>query len=335
MVAFTRQQQEAAFYHVAKTILVLTKTEMTAFKDADLANILNFINMDDKTFSQVKITDTTNNTTTPLPISTQILVTVFMYYIHFLGVTGTTPVGTDWNNLSIDDFETFRQSSAFYYYKGKTLDTVASVNLTPYLNANTSTTATINSTTTTTTAKKVTDPVQEFDKGVKRDITVFPSLKDERNWDQFLRTTKAIARTQKMSNVLDSTYVPSTTEEKDLFERQQAYMYSVAESTLKTDKGQELVRIHEEQFDAQKIYKELTEYHAKSTKAIQNASDLLSYITSHRLGEDTWSGNTESYVVHWKETVRQYHELIPVNQRLAEEQQLVMLQNAVHPVPEL
>ena len=112
-------------------------------------------------------------------------------------------------------------------------------------------------------------------------------------------------------------------------------MYSVAESTLKTDKGQELVRLHEEEFDVQTIYKELIEYHAKSTKATQNASDLLSYITSHRLGEDSWSGNTESYVVHWKETVRQYHELIPVNQRLVEEQQLVMLQNAIHPVPEL
>ena len=218
MVAFTRQQQEAAFYHVAKTVLVLTKEEMSAFRDADLANILNFINMDDKIFSQVQITNTTDNTTIPLPTSTQILITVFMYYIHFLGITATIPTGTDWMSLSIDDFEAFHQSPAISYYKGKTLDNVTTVNLTPYLNANTATNATVSNTTTTTTTKKVMDPVQEFDKGVKRDITVFPSLKDERNWDQFLRTTKAIARTQKMSNVLDSTYVPSTPEEKDLFE---------------------------------------------------------------------------------------------------------------------
>jgi hypothetical protein len=112
-------------------------------------------------------------------------------------------------------------------------------------------------------------------------------------------------------------------------------MYSVAQATLTNPKGQELVRRYEDTYDAQKIYQELEEYHSKSTIATQTASELLSYITSHRLGEDTWSGTTESYVVHWKDVVRQYHALIPVNQNLAEEQQLVMLQNAVHSTTEL
>jgi hypothetical protein len=177
------------------------------------------------------------------------------------------------------------------------------------------------------TTKKL-DPVQEFDKGIKRDPAAFPTLKDERYWDSFWRTTKAVARTQRVDQVLDPRYIPIGALKTDLFDRQKAYMYSVAQATLTNPKGQELVRRYEDTYDAQKIYQELEEYHAKSTKATQTASELLSYITSHRLGEDTWSG--ESYVIHWKDVVRQYHALIPVNQNLAEEQQLVMLQNAVH-----
>ena len=159
------------------------------------------------------------------------------------------------------------------------------------------------SSTVTATSKPV-DPVHEFDKGIKRDPTAFPKLKDERFWDQFLRSTHAVARTQKMINVLDKGYTPTTVPDKELFDRQQAYMYAVAESTLLTDKGQELVRKYKDTFDAQKIYQDLLDYHAKSTKATQNASELLSYITSNKLGTDSWDGSSESYVTHWCETVR-------------------------------
>ena len=147
-----------------------------------------------------------------------------------------------------------------------------------------------------TATSKPLDPIHEFDKGIKRDPTAFPKLKDERFWDQFLRSTHAVARTQKMINVLDKGYTPTTVPDKELFDRQQAYMYAVAESTLLTDKGQELVRKYEDTFDAQKIYQDLLDYHAKSTKAIQNASELLSYITSNKLGTDSWDVSSKSYV---------------------------------------
>jgi hypothetical protein len=112
-------------------------------------------------------------------------------------------------------------------------------------------------------------------------------------------------------------------------------MYEVAESTLLMDKGQELFRKYEDTFDAQKIYQELLDYHAKSTKATQNVSELLSHITSNKLGTNSWNGSSESYVTHWRETVHQYHDLVDKKQRLTEETLLVMLQNAVHPITEL
>lgn len=112
-------------------------------------------------------------------------------------------------------------------------------------------------------------------------------------------------------------------------------MYSVAQTTLQTDKGQELVRDYEDTSDAQKVYEKICEYHATSTKATNQASELLTHITSNRLGLDTWPNTTEAYMVHWQESVRKYHKLVPTNMKIAELQQLTMLQNAVHSVTEL
>lgn len=216
-MAFTRKMQKDAFNHVATNILVLSDEEIKAFQDARLDNILNFINMDDQLFASVQMTDSNNNKT-PLPACTRMIIIVFMSYLHFLDETSATPVGHEWMNLNSDDFESFRQGSVIKHYKGKTLDNIATVKLSNTMASsyNATTTPTMNATATVT--KKVIDPVQEFDKGVKRDITAFPSLKDERNWDQFLRTTKAVARTQKVSTVFDSTYVPTTNDEQELFE---------------------------------------------------------------------------------------------------------------------
>jgi hypothetical protein len=46
----------------------------------------------------------------------------------------------------------------------------------------------------------------------------FPKLKDERYWDQFLCSAHAVARTQKMINVFNKNYVPTTAPDKELFE---------------------------------------------------------------------------------------------------------------------
>jgi hypothetical protein len=59
------------------------------------------------------------------------------------------------------------------------------------------------------TSKPV-DPVHEPDQGIKRDPTAFPKLKDERFRDQFLRSTHAVARTQKMIHVFGKNYTPTT-----------------------------------------------------------------------------------------------------------------------------
>ena len=173
-MAFTRKMQEDAFDHVITEVLTLTTSEVEGFKDAGINSIMAFVNMDDQAFATITKKDA-NNKQVPLATSTKILITVFMYYLHYLDELSETPIGKEWMKLTAEEFDAFRQGSVVKHYKGKTLDNVTTVTLKP----SSLTTTTTTTAATMTAPKKVTDPVQEFDKGVKRDTTVFPSLKDE------------------------------------------------------------------------------------------------------------------------------------------------------------
>jgi hypothetical protein len=99
------------------------------------------------------------------------------------------------------------------------------------------------------------DLVADFKKGIKRDPSLFPSLKHIDNWPTFKRETMAQAFAQDLVNVFNLKYKPRGSEEKDLFTLQLYYVYAIFCSNLKTD------------FDDAE----------KSTVAQLNATDLLQY----------------------------------------------------------
>ena len=57
-------------------------------------------------------------------------------------------------------------------------------------------------------------------------------------------------------------------------------MYSIFERVLKSDKGKAFIRQHKDDYDAQSVFVKLVDYYAKSTRAILESSDLLTYIIS-------------------------------------------------------
>jgi hypothetical protein len=85
------------------------------------------------------------------------------------------------------------------------------------------------------------DLVADFKKGIKRDPSLFPSLKHIDNWPAFKRETIAQAFAQDVVNVFNPKYKPWGSEEKDLFTLQLYYIYAIFCSNLKTDIGQKLV----------------------------------------------------------------------------------------------
>lgn len=174
-----------------------------------------------------------------------------------------------------------------------------------------------------------------FRKGIKRDPSLFPTLKDEKFNDSWHRSFETQARAQDVYNVLDASYSPASQEEMELFTEQKKYVYAVLESKVLTDVGKSLVREHEKDFDAQSLYQKLRDHHLKSTKALMESSTILSYITSVRLGNGEWKGTTEAFILNWINQVRLYERQVPDSDHFSDGQKRVMLENAVHGLSEL
>jgi hypothetical protein len=112
-------------------------------------------------------------------------------------------------------------------------------------------------------------------------------------------------------------------------------MYTAFERTLLSDKGKALVREHTIDYDAQTVFKDLSAYALQSTKATLDSSIILTYITSSRLGDETWKGVTQAYLLHWQDQVRKYKDLIPKEAHFVDQQKLTMFENAVSSIPDL
>jgi hypothetical protein len=140
------------------------------------------------------------------------------------------------------------------------------------------------------------DLVADFKKGIKRDPSLFPSLKHIDNWPTFKRETMAQAFAQDIVNVFNPKYKPRGSEEKDLFTLQLYYVYAIFCSNLKTDFGRKLVRDYESSQNAQAIWKEISNDAERSTVAQLNATDLLQY--THTAQVENWKGTTLSFILH-------------------------------------
>ena len=143
--------------------------------------------------------------------------------------------------------------------------------------------------------------LRDFLKGTKRDMTLFPILKDAAKWDSFEREFEAVARSQNLQKVLDENYVPTTVDESELFEEMNAYLYAVFVKNLKIDDGQALVRTHQKDKNAQAIYTELKTKMTSSTTAEISSDDLLEYILTSCFNNVKWKGTAHGYILNWLE----------------------------------
>jgi hypothetical protein len=149
------------------------------------------------------------------------------------------------------------------------------------------------------------DLVAEFKKSIKRgDTNMFPSLKQDKQWDNWQRAVIAQAQAQDLSDVLDPKFSPIGIKGSNLFAKKQKFMYAIFEQTLLSDKGKALVRLHLNNYNAHKLYTALSKYSLQSTKAFIDSRNLLQYITSNRLGNGKWwKGSTHAYILHWQDQV--------------------------------
>jgi hypothetical protein len=316
-MVFTRQNQIEALNHVLKE--VLGKSEDSALTKAlhqnGLKDIASFITMDSNTIESLKYNKSSQHKDIPINKGDQGICKSFINFVIHRDKTGE-PIGTNWLSITQEEFDVFRSSVAAM--------PVASPP--PSSSSHTSIQA---------PRTPIYSPAEQFIRTIKRDPSLFPTLKDERYNDVWHRSFLTQARAQDVSEVLDPNYSPSTQSEKDLFAAKQKFVYAILEQKVLTDKGKELVRDHESDSDAQAVYKKLQEHHLTSTKAMIDSSTILSYITSARLGSGEWKGTTESFIRHWKNQVRLYERQIDKKDHFSDALKRTMLENAVHPIAEL
>ena len=177
--------------------------------------------------------------------------------------------------------------------------------------------------------------LMSFKKGIKREITAYPSLKDERYFDSFKRSLFIVAKTHECSDVLDPNYNPgSEPEEQELFEAKQTFTFSVFNTNLQTDMGKTIVRRHLASTDAQAVWKELSEHMRTSSKGASEKRRLTRYVTNTVL-DDNFKDTTEQFVLHFNEQFRQLEEISEDDERLPPTVKLTLLQTAVRSINDL
>ena len=245
----------------------------------------------------------------------QKLISVFRDYIRFKQIT-KEPIRRDsYVNIAEDDFQDF-QVGMFY-----PLDLEILARFHPNI---------VPPSDPSIVSKSLITPVEKFQRSIKLDSTLYPVLKDERQWDSWRRTTIAIARTHGVDDIFDLKATGSPAD-KDLFDAKQKYVYQIFERTLQTDEGKTIVRAHEDDYDAKRVFEKLVAHAKHSTKASLSAGDLLTYITSVRADDGTWKGSSLGFINHFMEQIRLYQDQVSNKDSFSKRQQLKFLENAVAP----
>ena len=142
-----------------------------------------------------------------------------------------------------------------------------------------------------------------FKKGIKREQTAYPTLKDERYFDGFSRSLYITAKSHECEQVLDPDYTPSNAE-KYFFEAKQIFMFSVFDKHLLTDMRKTIVRRYVHTTNAQSVWNYFQDHMKSSSKGASEKRRLTQYVTNTTL-DDNYKGTTEQFVLHFNEQFRQ------------------------------
>ena len=311
-MVLTQAQATAACNHVLKNVLARANNTplVLALNFNGIAEVYDLLTLSSNTILDMSYFDA-NGDEQPINHGDKNLLLFFIAY-YTSRLQGNDPIPDTvegWNNLTRDDFNAWRSVNLAATFPNAAPGNAGAAPQAAQQHRFT--------------------PVEQFKRGIKRDPSLFPALKDECNKDNWHRQMMNQARAQDVHDVLDHTYTPSTADDTALFQEKQKFVYAVLDKTVKTDRGRAIVREHEQDFDAQKVYKKLADYHLTSTKAKIESAELLSYITSACIGDGTWKGTTENFILNWQEQVRKYEKQVPPTEAFPDSHKCTMLENAV------
>ena len=150
-----------------------------------------------------------------------------------------------------------------------------------------------------------------FKRGIKRDISAYPTLKDEKYYESFKRSVLVTARAHDCEDILQPTFRPrGDADILELFRLKNDFMYSVFNKCLLSDMGKTIVRKHLDNMNAQRFWEEFATHMTASSKGKAEKHRLHTYVTTTVL-DKSWKGTTEQFILHFNEQFRQLDEVSP------------------------
>ena len=175
--------------------------------------------------------------------------------------------------------------------------------------------------------------ILNFKRGFKRDISAYPTLKDEKYYESFKRSVLVTARAHDCEEILQPIFTPrGDADSLELFRLKNDFMYSVFNKCLLSDMGKTIVRKHLD--NNQRVWEEFVTHMTTSSKGKAEKRRLHTYVTTTVL-DKSWKGTTEQFILHFNEQFRPLDEVSPPEESLPYTTRLTLLQTAVHNIPEL
>ena len=112
-------------------------------------------------------------------------------------------------------------------------------------------------------------------------------------------------------------------------------MYTVLDKVVTISHGKAIIRGYEDTHDSQQAYQELIHYLQRSTKSIVETNDIISYIASDKLGDGTWKGKTQDFILNWLDKVRKYEKMVGLRDHFSYRVKRIMLENCVQNIADL
>ena len=155
-----------------------------------------------------------------------------------------------------------------------------------------------------------------FKRGIKRDVSAYPTLKDEKYYESFKRSVLVTARGHDCEEILQPTFRPrGDADSLELFRLKNDFMYSVFNKCLLSDMGKTIVRKHLDNMNAQRVWEEFATHMTTSSKGKAEKRRLHTYVTTTVL-DKSWKGTTEQFILHFNEQFRQLDEVSPPEESL-------------------
>jgi hypothetical protein len=183
----TRAASKLALMHVLDNVIQSSKIS-NAFKKSGYDKNTDLLQLNDLDISKLEYDVMENNTSTahPLQKGDMGMIRSFIHYVHHRSSI-YDPIGNDWLSVMTEMLDEFR-ADLTQIYKFNSVDSIYTT-LPPAMPSPLSVT-------TTPSYLSSQSPAILFKRGINRDFSAFPTLKDKKNNDQWHRTVTTMARAQ-------------------------------------------------------------------------------------------------------------------------------------------